>query len=128
MNWGMDGDLSMRVSRRDFTCLVISSAELNIGVWLCWRVRFIWMSLERHKWTSLYRSWRCWVSSRFRKRWTVIRQADRTVALFKTTSQVLILLLELSDSLLRDTIVKDKEEDMADIITDVNMMQRFNNL
>ena len=85
------------------------------------------MSLERHKWTSLYRSWRCWVSSRFRKRWTVIRQADRTLTLFRTTSQVVIL-LEVSDSLLRDTIVRDKQEDMADIITDVNMMQRFNNL
>ena len=32
MNWGMDGDLSIRVSRRDFTCLVISSAEWNMGV------------------------------------------------------------------------------------------------
>ena len=57
----------------------------------------------------------------------MIRQADRTLTLFRTTSQVVIL-LEVSDSLLRDTIVRDKQEDMADIITDVNMMQRFNNL
>jgi hypothetical protein len=57
----------------------------------------------------------------------VIRQADRTLTLFRTTSQVVIL-LEASDSLLRDTIVRDKQEDVADIITDVNMMQRFNNL
>ena len=57
----------------------------------------------------------------------VIRQADRTAALFRTTSQVVVL-LEASDSLLRDTIVRDKAEDIAEIITDVNIMERFRNL